>query len=365
MPGPALRVMAGYGVKEQYHLVRGRVEPPASLHTQIFPWVDFEIQKLEAKREQDEKGARPTALAFLKFLKAGRRIILQDAAALMIQDGNRKQHELFKMGVFKTDEFQVSRSRLIVVFHCKSSHPFSFLQTHTLVMEQALMRAQSTDTHRKNIDLGLHGVNGRFDNMEKTMDRKFGEQKTEMYNIVKKVFEESSTRTRQEFRSQVANSLTAAANELLREQGEGGRNESTEQDETRPAATARRQETRPGYGYRMTSIKGSNTVLSIYKEWFGVGAYEMIPIPGGVAALEQMYKAKWRKSYSAGEQREFSRVSNVIKAIEKRRSDGEELGAICSDLTQYYYSNGRYNLTGLVKVCQEEGWIGKRKRNRA
>jgi hypothetical protein len=41
--------------------------------------------------------------------------------------------------------------------------------------------------------------------------------------------------------------------------------------------------------------------------------------------LEQMYKAKWRKSYSAGEQREFSRVSNVIKAIKKRRSDGEEL----------------------------------------
>jgi hypothetical protein len=79
--------------------------------------------------------------------------------------------------------------------------------------------------------------------------------------------------------------------------------------------------------------------------------------------LEQMYKAKWRKSYSASEQREFSRASNVIKAIEKRRSDDEELGAICSDLTQYYYKDGRYNLTGLVKVCQEEGWIGKRKLN--
>jgi hypothetical protein len=106
MPGPALRVMAGYGVKEQYNLVRGRVEPPESLHKQIFPWVDFEIQKLEAKREEDETGARPTALAFLKFLKAGRRIIIQDAAALMIQDGNRKHHELFKMEVFRTDEFK-------------------------------------------------------------------------------------------------------------------------------------------------------------------------------------------------------------------------------------------------------------------
>jgi hypothetical protein len=199
--------------------------------------------------------------------------------------------------------------------------------------------------------------------MEKTMDRKFGEQKAAIHTIVKAAFHDSSTRTRQEFRSQVANSLTSAENELRQGQGEGGMDESAEQEETRPAVTARREETRPGLGYRMTSTKGSNAVLSIYKEWFGVGVYEMIPIPGGVAAFEQMYKAKWRKSYSAGEQREFCRVSNVIKAIEKRRLDGEELGAICSDLTQYYFKDGRYNLTWVVKVCQEEGWIGKRKRN--
>jgi hypothetical protein len=132
MPGPpALWVMSGYGVKEQYHHLvrRGRVEPPESLQKQIFPWVDFEIQKLEAKRAEDETGARPTALAFLKFLKAGRCNILQDAAALMIQDGNRKHHELFKMEVIKTDEYKVSQSRLIVVFHRKSSHPFSFLSS--------------------------------------------------------------------------------------------------------------------------------------------------------------------------------------------------------------------------------------------
>jgi hypothetical protein len=52
--------------------------------------------------------------------------------------------------------------------------------------------------------------------------------------------------------------------------------ESTEQEKTRPAVTAK-EETSQGYGYRMMSKKGSNAVLSIYKEWFGVGVYEMIP----------------------------------------------------------------------------------------
>jgi hypothetical protein len=143
------------------------------------------------------------------------------------------------------------------------------------------MRAQSTDTHRRNIDLSLHGVNGRFDNMEKTMEWKFGEQKAAIHTIVKAAFHDASTRTRQKFRSQVANSLTAAANKLRQGQGEGGLGESTDEEETRSAATARREEMRPGFGYRMTSTKGSNAVLSIYKEWFGVGVYEMIPIPGG------------------------------------------------------------------------------------
>jgi hypothetical protein len=56
------------------------------------------------------------------------------------------------------------------------------------VTEEALMRAQSTDTHRRNIDLSLHGVNGRFDNMEQAMEWKFGEQKAAIHTIVKTAF---------------------------------------------------------------------------------------------------------------------------------------------------------------------------------
>ena len=101
---PGLRVMAGYSLDKDHHLVRGRVEPPDSLKKQLFPWVDEELDKLDAHFQRQGE-AKATAKGFLTVLKNQRRIILQDLAAMVVKDGDRRDHFVFKLPVFQSEGF--------------------------------------------------------------------------------------------------------------------------------------------------------------------------------------------------------------------------------------------------------------------
>jgi hypothetical protein len=79
--------------------------------------------------------------------------------------------------------------------------------------------------------------------------------------------------------------------------------------------------------------------------------------------MERKYKARWRRSYSGAQQKQFSRVSQVVKAVEKRVDDGELLGNVFADLTQYYGRAGD-NIARLVGLCQLKGWLLTKKRKR-
>ena len=43
--------------------------------------------------------------------------------------------------------------------------------------------------------------------------------------------------------------------------------------------------------------------------------YHAVPVPGGLDILEMDYKNKWRKHFSASENKAFSRLKRVIKGI--------------------------------------------------
>ena len=105
IPFDALLVMAGFQPNDTYWLPRQRIEPPPELRSQLWPWVDLEIEFLEGCDEE-----KPTALQFMDFLFCMRDFIFQDVAAMQVicedrlltnrEDSRaiaRLDHSIFKM----------------------------------------------------------------------------------------------------------------------------------------------------------------------------------------------------------------------------------------------------------------------------
>ena len=69
--------------------------------------------------EEFNKGdvpSSPTGYSFLKMMGTLRKISLQDAAAMIVQNPDRAAHPIFKMDVFKTDEFSTFVQSMKVYF---------------------------------------------------------------------------------------------------------------------------------------------------------------------------------------------------------------------------------------------------------
>lgn len=110
LPISAMRKMGGHD--ESFYCPRSEVTPPEKLEKMIFPFVESHLDKVEAAIIATKDGKRSSygaALYFLDMLKRMRRIILQDAAAMIVEFPDRKSHPIFKLSVFKDPEFDVSR----------------------------------------------------------------------------------------------------------------------------------------------------------------------------------------------------------------------------------------------------------------
>ena len=60
--------MAGYSLKEDHHLRRGRVQPDDELQTMIYPWIEEEVEKLQHYLQTTNE-EKQTAYAFITLLK--------------------------------------------------------------------------------------------------------------------------------------------------------------------------------------------------------------------------------------------------------------------------------------------------------
>ena len=68
----AMQVVGGHPKeKEAYHLPRTRVAPSEELEKQVFPWVDAQMDKVNAHSQP-----LPTAIAFLKMIVRLQRVFL-------------------------------------------------------------------------------------------------------------------------------------------------------------------------------------------------------------------------------------------------------------------------------------------------
>ena len=103
IPTMALCVMAGFIADKGHYNPRTMVEPPKELLQMIWPWIELELKKL-GESEADHV----TAKATLRFWQYLQKVLVQDAAATLLDYGDQKVHVLFRQDLFRSEEFKVS-----------------------------------------------------------------------------------------------------------------------------------------------------------------------------------------------------------------------------------------------------------------
>jgi predicted metal-dependent peptidase len=105
------------------------------------------------------------------------------------------------------------------------------------------------------------------------------------------------------------------------------------------------------------------SVQEIYDEWKGLlGRFVGQPMEEGIEALEQSTNKRWRKRYKGADQNHFSRVVQLMSAIEGSTMNGRSLQEVIDEL-ESLFAEKKKSLSALVVKLQHRGLIGKRVRN--
>jgi hypothetical protein len=104
------------------------------------------------------------------------------------------------------------------------------------------------------------------------------------------------------------------------------------------------------------------SIHELFDEFYGLGAFEGKPVAGGFAKLEELFKTKWRRGYSGGQKKEWSRLTQTIVGINAHieELEGDEAKAL-DNLNLIFQEKGGVNLTTskMVKHMQESGLLVK------
>jgi hypothetical protein len=107
-------------------------------------------------------------------------------------------------------------------------------------------------------------------------------------------------------------------------------------------------------------IRDIDCVDHIYFEFKGIGRlFQGKPIDGGLEACDVRWKAKWRKHFNLADQKHFSWMAMLGKAIDKEVCEGVPLGDVLARFDTYFRQNKRRFCT-LIDQLQLEGFIEKK-----
>jgi hypothetical protein len=110
-------------------------------------------------------------------------------------------------------------------------------------------------------------------------------------------------------------------------------------------------------------IRDIDSVDDIYNEYKGKGnPCQDRPIVGGLEACDRKWKTKWRKHFNAADQKRFSRMTMLAKAIDDQVAKGEQLRDVLGKFDFYFRRNRskRRSFCALIVKLQEEGFIEKK-----
>jgi hypothetical protein len=106
------------------------------------------------------------------------------------------------------------------------------------------------------------------------------------------------------------------------------------------------------------------SLYAIYNEWYGGGPdFEDIPVPGGIAALELKFKARWRRHFEPNEVKDFSRRRMCINAISAYAAREGVSEAIAIELLNTIYEEeAKKKVPTMANIVQNMGLIQKKKK---
>ena len=263
---------------------RTRLEPPLDLQRMIWPCLDGELERVFEMRGQGDckSDAGVTAIAFLVFLRHLRIVILQDAAAILLQKPERREHVYLKARVFTSEEFGV------------------FQQD----MRQELEKG--TDQVRATVEEAMPGVNRHFDELYKRIGAH--ERKTDAGLAVSLGVLEEINKVKKSFSVGIEKAALVLANSIAT--GNKGREQKKEEEEEEEEEKREEASTQGEgglhvvVGYQM--VEKFLCVQDMVDCWKGKGRFYNMPIERRIGGSRK----EIQKPVEKGD--ELSRAAEVL-----------------------------------------------------
>ena len=320
---------------------RTKFQVPDELRSQVFPWLKSArasfMSTIDTSTGEPVSKSKITAYKFLEFLDQLQDVVIQDAAAILIDYPSRGHHGIFSLPIF--------RSKL---FH-----------DYKLALQRKL--ATSKAPWDSSIESVLPGINSNFIGMRSAMD----DLKDDIKNVkndtqfllntycsqrLEGMIQEMPRRNAATMCRFLSTGFSAAATEAVEHAGD------CEDDpvEATPTATPTTSPVKfvpppttakfPGDGYQLPLKPASAT--EIWSAWFGVGRYDGIPVSGGIEALEVQHKSKWRKNQSVKEKKHFYRWKAAVTLMREQFGDRDaetELDSFLAEMDVVFENAGNFS----------------------
>jgi hypothetical protein len=107
---------------------------------------------------------------------------------------------------------------------------------------------------------------------------------------------------------------------------------------------------------------GHTEVSSMYEEWYGKDRFEGVPVEGGIAKMEELFKSKWRKHFLQGQKKYFNRVSVLIRGVNERvRQTNLDVSQVLLDFDGIYKGECESKIGRMEAWVKDQGLVEKKK----
>jgi hypothetical protein len=118
----------------------------------------------------------------------------------------------------------------------------------------------------------------------------------------------------------------------------------------------------PDGARRHRMVAKHHSIQSLWDEWHGLGDFLDKPVVGGIAAIETLYKSKWRTHFSSSEKKHFSRSQIVMRAIQTT-CDGcdEPFEETIGSFEVSYEVDAKFSIAKMATIVQNLGLVTRKK----
>jgi hypothetical protein len=265
-------------------------------------------------------------------------VALQDAACMLEFQPDRCGHPLFQLPVFHTDEFMAFRTKMKNAV-AGETVPFD-AQLHAVLPGLQERQTFLVNEQRRYYELLLSN------------QQHFHEQHLiQTGNLIRHCFQQQW----QSMGNMIQNFGHGLQSYSFQMQMQRASASTTSPSASKTSATAATsttaltpQHSPSGYGHRPS--KTFDSVQAMYDEYFGLNAFDGVPIKGGLDALEKRFKTCWRQDFTPGEVQHYSRFCRVVKTVVGIQQSGKTIDNAIKELEPLYSAANKKLSTFVEKL---------------